>query len=441
MSMLNIAVSGLNASQVALNVASNNIANVNTPGYSRQEAQFNSLYTNGPNANGLGVEVGGVRRVADEYLNIQLWRGSSASGFDATNAQYLNTIEQVVGSDALSITDGLDSFFAALSSASEAPESSAPRQEVISSAQALAGRFNQLAQSISGQATQVSDEMSTTVTQINSQLTVVAELNKKIAELGRQGYNTAQLEDSRDKAVLDLSKLVDIKSSKQSDGTLSLSLSQGQPLVIGANASTMSLAGSALSVQYGTQTFPVTQSLQGSLGGLISFRDNVLTPALLTLNSIAEKFADEFNTQQTHGLDINTPRTTGKAMFTYDASSPALSLQVVSGFKPDDLAFGSATTGKGDNTNLQAMLALKDNHYDAYSNLLGDLAVKSGQAKLDKTASEQLVTEVKNKVNSVSGVNLDEEGVSIMQYSKAYQANAKVITTANTLFDTVLGMF
>ena len=128
-------------------------------------------------------------------------------------------------------------------------------------------------------------------------------------------------------------------------------------------------------------------------------------------------------------------------MFTYDASSPALSLQVVSGFKPDDLAFGSATTGKGDNTNLQAMLALKDNHYDAYSNLLGDLAVKSGQAKLDKTASAQLVTEVQNKVNSVSGVNLDEEGVSIMQYSKAYQANAKVITTANTLFDTVLGMF
>ena len=441
MSMLNIAVSGLNASQVALNVASNNIANVNTPGYSRQEAQFNSLYTNGPNANGLGVDVGGVRRVADEYLNIQLWRGSSASGFDATNAQYLNTIEQVVGSDALSITDGLDSFFAALSSASEAPESSAPRQEVISSAQALAGRFNQLAQSISGQATQVSDEMSTTVTQINSQLTVVADLNKKIAELGRQGYNTSQLEDSRDQAVLDLSKLVDIKSSKQSDGTLSLSLSQGQPLVIGANASTMTLAGSALSVQYGTQTFPVTQSLQGSLGGLISFRDNVLTPALSTLNSIAEKFADEFNNQQTHGLDINTPRTTGKAMFTFDTTSPALSLQVVSGFKPDDLAFGSTTAGKGDNTNLQAMLALKDNHYDAYSNLLGDLAVKSGQAKLDKTASAQLVTEVQNKVNSVSGVNLDEEGVSIMQYSKAYQANAKVITTANTLFDTVLGMF
>lgn len=441
MSMLNIAVSGLNASQVALDVASNNIANVNTPGYSRQEAQFNSLYTNGPNANGLGVDVGGVRRVADEYLNIQLWRSSSASGFDATNAEYLNTIEQVVGSDALSITDGLDTFFAALSSASEAPESSAPRQEVISSAQALAGRFNQLAQSISGQATQVADEMSTTVTQINSQLKVVAELNQKIAELGRQGYNTSQLEDSRDQAVLDLSKLVDIKSNKQSDGTLSLSLSQGQPLVIGANASTMTLSGSALSVQYGTQTFPVTQSLQGSLGGLISFRDNVLTPALTTMNSIAKDFADEFNTQQAAGLDINSPRTAGKAMFTYDASAPALSLQVASGFKPDDLALGSTTAGKGDNTNLQAMLALKDNHYDAYSNLLGDLAVKSGQAKLDKTASAQLVTEVQNKVNSVSGVNLDEEGVSIMQYSKAYQANAKVITTANTLFDTVLGMF
>ena len=446
MSMLNIAVSGLNASQIALNVASNNIANVNTPGYSRQEAQFSSLYINSPNSNGLGVGVSGVRRIADQYLNAQLWRSSSASGFNSTNASYLNTIEQVVGSDAMRITSGLDNFFAALSSAAEAPESSAPRQEVISSAQALAGRFNQLTVSLNGQSTQLSDELSTTVTQLNSQLSVVAELNKKISEMSAQGYNTAQLEDNRDQAVQELSGLVDIRSSKQSDGTLSLSLSQGQPLVIGSNTGTLTLTGSDLSVTYGTQTFPVKQALQGSLGGLISYRDNVLSPALTELNSIAKKFADEFNTQQAAGFDINTPRTVGKPLFTYDASSPSLTIQVVSDFKPDDLAFGGASGGapvggKGDNTNLLAMLKLKDNHYDAYSELLGDLAVKSGQAKLDQTASQQLQAEVKSKVNSVSGVNLDEEGVSIMQYSKSYQANAKVITTANTLFDTVLGMF
>lgn len=440
MSMLNIAVSGLNASQIALNVASNNIANVNTPGYSRQEAQFSSLYINSPNSNGLGVGVSGVRRIADQYLNAQLWRSSSASGFNSTNASYLNTIEQVVGSDAMRITSGLDNFFAALSSAAEAPESSAPRQEVISSAQALAGRFNQLTVSLNGQSTQLSDELSTTVTQLNSQLRVVAELNKKISEMSAQGYNTAQLEDNRDQAVQELSGLVDIRSSKQSDGTLSLSLSQGQPLVIGSNTGTLTLTGSDLSVTYGTQTFPVKQALQGSLGGLISYRNNVLSPALKELNSIAEKFADEFNTQQGLGFDINTPRTSGKPLFTYDTSSPALTIQVVSDFKPDDLAFGGAG-GKGDNTNLLAMLKLKDNHYDDYSKLLGDLAVKSGQAKLDQTASQQLQAEVKSKVNSVSGVNLDEEGVSIMQYSKSYQANAKVITTANTLFDTVLGMF
>ena len=269
---------------------------------------------------------------------------------------------------------------------------------------------------------------------------VVAELNKKISEMSAQGYNTAQLEDNRDQAVQELSGLVDIRSSKQSDGTLSLSLSQGQPLVIGSNTGTLTLTGSDLSVTYGTQTFPVKQALQGSLGGLISYRDNVLSPALTELNSIAKKFADEFNTQQAAGFDINTPRTVGKPLFTYDASSPALTIQVVSDFKPDDLAFGGAG-GKGDNTNLLAMLKLKDNHYDDYSKLLGDLAVKSGQAKLDQTASQQLQAEVKSKVNSVSGVNLDEEGVSIMQYSKSYQANAKVITTANTLFDTVLGMF
>ncbi|MGL5992042.1 MAG: lateral flagellar hook-associated protein LfgK, partial [Aeromonas sobria] len=133
MSLLNIGFSGLNAAQIALNVTAQNIANVNTVGYSRQEAMMGSLSGFGRLDNGQGVEVTGVRRITDDYLVTQHWRSRSATGSSYAFHQYINTTEQLLGSESMNIAKGLDSFFASLSAALDSPETPAQRSQIVSS--------------------------------------------------------------------------------------------------------------------------------------------------------------------------------------------------------------------------------------------------------------------------------------------------------------------
>lgn len=443
MSILNIGLSGLTASQIALGVTAQNTANVNVEGYSRQEAQLASRYSNsfGPLDAGMGVGVTGLRRVADDYLTAQLWRVTSQQNFHEGFNQYIGQAEQLVSSDSLNISLGMDAFFASLDAASEQPQSIAPRQQVVSSAGALSRRFNQLASSLQLQSSQLTGQIDASLSQINTYTRQIADLNSKIADLTARGGNTAQLEDQRDNTIKSLSKLTDVQVSRQSDSTVLVSLSQGQPLVLGASSATLVRNDNDLTVDLAGQKFPVTGNIGGTLGGLIDYRDTVLIPSQQTLDQIAIKLADDFNAQLALGTDINTPRGAGRPLFTYDPTNPAGSLAITAGYKAEDLAFGSAAAGVGDNSNLLALLAQKDGNYDAYTSLVGSLAIRSAQAQSELEASAQLVTEVQAKRDGVSGVNLEEENANMLKYLQSYQANAKVISTADQLFNTLLQMF
>lgn len=443
MSMLNIGLSGLAASQIALNVTAQNTANVNVAGYSRQEALLNSRSSGsfGRLDVGLGVAVGSLRRVADDYIAAQLWRVTSQRGFNESFDEYIGQAEQLVGSDALSINLGMDSFFAALDGAAEEPQSIAPRQQIVSSANALSRRFNQLASSLQLQSTQLDGQLDASVTQINTLAKQIADLNTKIRDLNARGGNTAQLEDQRDQTVKTLSTLAAVKVTRQADSTLSIGLAQGQPLVLAGEAAKLSRLGTALNVNLSGQNFPVAGNPGGTLGGLIEYRDSTLIPAQQKLDAMAVKLADDFNAQLAAGTDINAPRTAGAPLFTYDPTNPAGSIAIVAGYKAEDLAFGAAAAGVGDNSNLLRLLALKDGNYSAFSGLLGELAIRSSQSQAELAASEQLVTEIQAKRDAVSGVNLDEENANMMKYLQSYQANAKVIGAADEIFNTLLGMF
>ncbi|EKP0278359.1 lateral flagellar hook-associated protein LfgK [Aeromonas bestiarum] len=439
MSMLNIGFSGLNAAQIALNVTAQNIANVNTIGYSRQEAMMGSLSGFGRLDNGMGVEVTGVRRITDDYLVSQHWRSRSSTGASYSFHQYINTTEQLLGSESMNIAKGLDSFFASLSAALDSPETPAQRSQIVSSAGALANRFGQLNESMLTQEKQIDDQLNSTVSQVNSYLKQVAELNTQISEQASKGVNTSVLEDSREQIVRELSTFMEVRVNRQSDGSFSLSLPQGQPLVLAGSNSTLSLAGDSLSLSFGPQSFDVPKLHGGSLAGVMEYRTTVLRPLRDELNQIAKKLADDFNAKQAGGIDLNGDP--GKPLFNYDPLNPSGTLKVVSGFTGDHLAFAKSGGGKGDNSNLQELLTIKDSQYDAYSALLGRMAVQSGQAKATMEADANMEKQLATKLSSVSGVNTDEEGVKIMAYTKAYQANAKVISTSDQLFNSILNMF
>ena len=445
MSLLNIGASGLNAAQIALNLTAQNIANVNTIGYSRQEAMMGSLSGFGRLDNGAGVEVTGVRRVTDDYLVAQHWRSRSATGSSYSFHQYINTTEQLLGSESMNIAKGLDSFFASLSAALDSPETPAQRSQIVSSAGALANRFTQLDESLVTQEKQNDDQLSSTVSQVNSYLSQLAELNVQIGDQAAKGVNTSALEDSREQVVRELSTYMEVRVNRQSDGAFAISLPQGQPLVLGGSSSTLALAGDKLSLAFGGQTFEVPKLHGGSLAGVMDYRTTVLRPTREALNQIASKLADEFNAKQSGGVDLNGNGEAGKPaskkMFTYDKLNPAGTLRVADGFTGDDLAFAKAGGGKGDNRNLQDLLTIKNGQYDAYSALLGKMAVQSGQAKASMQADANMEKQMAAKLSSVSGVNTDEEGVKVMAYTKAYQANAKVISTSEQLFNSILNMF
>lgn len=439
MSLLSIGFSGLNASQIALNISAQNIANVNTIGYSRQEAMMGSLSGFGRMDNGMGVEVTGVRRITDDYLVSQHWRSRSATGSSYAFHQYINTTEQLLGSESMNITKGLDSFFASLSAALDSPETPAQRSQIVSSAGALANRFGQLNESLLTQEKQIDDQLGSTITQVNSYLQQVAELNTQIGEQASKGVNTSALEDSREQIVRELSTFMEVRVNRQSDGSFSLSLPQGQPLVLAGSSSTLSLAGDTLSLSFGPQSFEVPRLQGGTLAGVLEYRTTVLRPLRDELNQIAKKLADDFNAKQAGGVDLNGDP--GKPLFSYDPLNPSGTLKVADGFTGDHLAFAKAGGGNGDNRNLQELLTIKDDQYDAYSALLGKMAVQSGQAKATMEADANMEKQLATKLSSVSGVNLDEEGVKVMAYTKAYQANAKVISTSEQLFNSILNMF
>ncbi|MFQ2509116.1 lateral flagellar hook-associated protein LfgK [Aeromonas caviae] len=439
MSLLSIGFSGLNASQIALNISAQNIANVNTIGYSRQEAMMGSLSGFGRMDNGMGVEVTGVRRITDDYLVSQHWRSRSATGSSYAFHQYINTTEQLLGSESMNITKGLDSFFASLSAALDSPETPAQRSQIVSSAGALANRFGQLNESLLTQEKQIDDQLGSTITQVNSYLKQVAELNTQIGEQASKGVNTSALEDSREQIVRELSTFMEVRVNRQSDGSFSLSLPQGQPLVLAGSSSTLSLAGDTLSLSFGPQSFEVPRLQGGTLAGVLEYRTTVLRPLRDELNQIAKKLADDFNAKQAGGVDLNGDP--GKPLFSYDPLNPSGTLKVADGFTGEHLAFAKAGGGNGDNRNLQELLTIKDDQYDAYSALLGKMAVQSGQAKATMEADANMEKQLATKLSSVSGVNLDEEGVKVMAYTKAYQANAKVISTSDQLFNSILNMF
>lgn len=439
MSLLNIGFSGLNSAQIALNITAQNIANVNTIGYSRQEAMMGSLSGFGRLDNGQGVEVTGVRRITDDYLVSQHWRSRSATGASYSFHQYINTTEQLLGSESMNIAKGLDSFFASLSAALDSPETPAQRSQIVSSAGALANRFGQLNESMLTQEKQIDDQLNSTVSQVNSYLKQVAELNTQISEQASKGVNTSVLEDSREQIVRELSTFMEVRVNRQSDGSFSLSLPQGQPLVLAGSSSTLSLAGDKLSLSFGPQSFDIPKLHGGSLAGVMEYRTTVLRPLRDELNQIAEKLADDFNAKQGGGVDLHG--NPGKPLFTYDPLNPSGTLKIADGFTGDDLAFAKAGGGSGDNRNLQDLLTIKDDQYDAYSALLGRMAVQSGQAKATMMADANMEKQLATKLSSVSGVNTDEEGIKIMAYTKAYQANAKVISTSEQLFTSILNMF
>lgn len=452
-----IALTGALAAQNALAAASNNIANVMTPGFTRQGALFAAVgpFKGGVGATGGGVSVPALLRFSDGYKNLQLWQSNSELGKYNTSQPYTRQLEQVMGDDGSSLNSGLDVFFNALNAASVDPTSAPLRQQVITSAQAMAQRFNNLNQVLNDQRASVAQQRIASVAQVNSLSAEIADLNEKIAATRATGINPSSLMDARDLKIDTLSNLVGLQVVEQDDGSASVSLRSGVPLVVGSLAASLStvnnLDGSqTLKLTFASEAFTVTSTnLGGQLGGLDEFERNVLMPVVSDVATLAEEIANRVNTQMAAGFAMDG--TPGTDLFQFDAAATGM-LKVVDGVLGENLAFSADPTKPGNSDNLQALIGLREQPLivpglgtvrlgDVYTQVVGRLGSQNQQARAAHDTSKTVRNQAEESWKSTSGVNTDEEAINIVQYQQMYQANMKVLAVSNELFDNTLAMF
>ncbi|MBS1190259.1 MAG: flgK [Rhodocyclaceae bacterium] len=458
MTIINNALTGALAAQIVLDTTSQNIANVMTPGYTRQGVLLGAAHNNrGAIASpGDGVKVSSLLRFSDGYKNLQMWLAGSELGQRSATQPYLTQLEQVMGDDSASINNGLDGFFGALNAASVEPTSSPLRQQVVTAADALAQRFNSLRQVLSVQRISTQQQRTAAVSQINEISRDIAILNDKIVSSTTTGASPSGLVDERDRKIDALASLVGVQVIDQPDGSRTVTLRSGQPLVVGKTAATVTVQSTLTGAQtlqlvFAHETFTLgTSGLGGQLGGLDEFENNILAPLTQSIVDMASGLAAQVNTQL--GAGFTMAGTPGGALFQFDPASTSALLKVPAGFTGQDLGFSANAAQPGNSDNLLAVIDLKNQPVtvtslgavllgDVYTQLTGKLAMDSQQNQDSLKIAQTVRDQAEANWKTTSGVNSDEEAMNLMQYQQMYQANMKVIAVANQLLDSTLAMF
>jgi flagellar hook-associated protein 1 len=311
-----ISLSALQAFQTAISVTSNNIANANTPGYADESVDLTAAMpqSNGSAPIGAGVDVASVNRAFSQLNANQLNTSQSALGQLNSLQNYTNQIDNIVGTTGGGLSTALQSYYSAWSTVADDPTSTAARQALLGAAQSVASAFQSTNSQLQGLNSGINQSITADVSQINSLGSSIAALNQQIevgtADDGGQPPN--DLLDQRDQLVSNLSQLVGISTTTDSNGALNVFIGNGQPLVL----QDVTTALTTVPNQFNPAQLEVSSSANagnpissqitsGDLGGLLASRTQALDPAINQLGQIATALSQSANTQQNSGLDLN----------------------------------------------------------------------------------------------------------------------------------------
>ncbi len=331
-SILDIATSALRVTQNALDTTAQNIANVNTEGYSRQRVQSSARepqYT-GAGFFGTGVQTTSVRRAYDQFLTGQLRDATSNASEIDRFERMTSQIDNLVADPDVGMASAMENFFNAVHDVASDPTSIPARQTMITEAQTLTDRFNNLDSRLKEMGNQIHQDMQNTVEEINSLASELANLNERITyEQGRsQGLPPNDLLDQRDQVVLQIAEKIDVTPVLQDNGAMSVFIGNGQQLVSDSRANVLGVKPSdidpktlEITLNDGTNTLTISNALSGGeLGGLMRFQSEVLAPTENKLGRLAAGLATEFNQLHQAGYDLDG--NTGASFFTL--SSPEI---------------------------------------------------------------------------------------------------------------------
>jgi flagellar hook-associated protein 1 FlgK len=451
--MLSTTARSLDAQRYGLDAAGQNIANVNTPGYSRRVVDFGAVPPTSERLNaGNGVEVLGVRRLRDRFFDRRLFQENPAQYRESALADALGIVESSLGSPNATLNARLNQFFDGFSALAQAPTSSTARADVLARGQALAGEIRATDGRFQQAQLDADQRVRSSVDQINSLANRLASLNDRIANADASG--TMTLRDEQNEVVRELSSFLDVETIDQANGTVQISFGRGKPLVIGDVAYAVSVQNeptTGFARLYSGVTDVTTAISGGKVAGLVAARDVNIPGYRADLDTLAFNLAQQVNTLHDAGFTLNgvdaPPFFQPLAAVAGAASQIAVDPTVAA--NASLIAAGSVAATPGDNGTARNLAALRDARVLAgnsatFTGFYTDLVYGVGQdrsvAVSEGQVRAEVVAQIDNLRDGVSGVSLDEEAASMMRFQRAYEANARFFTTINDTLDVLMSL-
>jgi flagellar hook-associated protein 1 FlgK len=448
---LSIAVQSLNAASGALQATNNNIANANTPGYTREVPVLQStapisIFGNGATV-GDGVNLLKFQSVRDELLQMQIQQETSSQSGANAQLTSLQQIEPTFTTSTQDIGTEMSALFSSISTLSTNPSSASSRQAVLVAGQNLATAFNTASNTLTSQQAQLNTQVTQDVNQINQLTKQIAALTPQINALEAARQDGGTLEDQQNQLILSLSKLTNVQVTQSNNG-VTLSTANGTPLVVGNQSYNLQTATGSDGMTHvlDQNGDDITSSItSGDLGGTIQQRDTTITGLLNQLDTLANQFGNAINAAQATGYDENGDA--GQDLFTVSSTVAGSAATIKMATTDPSLIAASSDGTSGSSGNLANLSAVQTTALPsgqtpggAYASLVYQVGSLTSNANAESTATTSSLAQLNDQLSSVSGVSIDEESANLITYQQAYEAAARVVSTLQDLFSVTMSM-
>ncbi len=461
-SMMDIGKRAMMNSQSSLQTVAHNIANKSTEGFSRQRVDQVTAppITEGRLQMGQGSRAAQVTRIGNPFLEKQLQSATGNMGQATAHSEGMSRVEQVFNEQQnKALNSYVSDFFNAFRELSNNPESTTIRTIVKETGESLTKDFLRVDTQLTEVQRDIDFQIKARTEEINNMTKEVADLNQQIANIEVQGTAANDQQDRRDLLVKKLNEIVDIRVADGENGLISISTAGNALLVSGLDH--MKLENGVdekgrvsilASVSANHPTNDITRRVKGGmLGGLIQVRDPVIDGLKEQMDNLAFNISNEVN--EAHALGFDRQGKQG-VLFFENLAGPQEAAKFMKMNKDilgdvGRIAAAAKPDAPGDNTvaNVISQIQYKQNMEggtatmdDYYNSIVGKLGVQAAQSNKLRESQGNILQQISTLRESVSGVSLDEEATKMIEYQKTFDASARLIKTADEMFDTVLSL-
>ncbi len=467
-SMMDVGRRSMMNSQTALQTTAHNIANKSTEGYSRQRVEMvtNEPIGHGKLRIGMGARAGLVTRTNNEYLEKQLEREGAQLGYLTGRSDMLRRVEEVYNEQVnKGLNHSLGNFFNAFRELSNNPESLATRTQVKETAENLAKDFHRVTHQIEEIQKDADFRIAVKIEEINQLTKEIASLNEKVQMVEVTGVPANDERDRRDELIKQLGQKINIRYAESKDGSLTITAGNTAVLVSGYSHTELTVgstpgrdgkAEGSFDIFYratenSTPVNVTSQLTGGEIGGLLQVRDEVCNGLIGKMDELAYTLSEEVNRAHVQGYDRKGRA--GELFFTHlgdkAGASKVINLNERISEDVSLIAAAGEPGAPGDNrianvlSGLQYKAVMDDKSAtfdDFYNSIVGTIGIEAQRSMTSAESQKDIVSQLKNIRESISGVSLDEEATKMIEFQKAFDASARLVRTADEMMDTVLNL-